>query len=420
MIVTNHARAATLLAALALAAGGGSGTSPEGTTQENLNLNVLQLSVGTANIYGTSVGLNVAATYRQPHGALAPGDSAVGVSTPKFVSAAALPSYSGTADGFSSTIESGPASVELGTHVMTGTPQGKTQPSTFGTSGGVFALGIEPFNYGSVNGVPDTIVPYTQPLYDNTPSDPNAFTPWGGPPAFPNQRNASNAGQLGVEEGLDVFAGITPAAGAYTLSATVTPNNAPQVTQSTTSGISNAAALLPIIKPPTPSLDGNGGGSFHASLKGGITEAYVQIVDIGPPSTSSAPVASCNGSSPGGPTYYTVLLRPGSGGSLSDALGPGGSPTLCTVAQNVAANPSGGSTVAGDTFTVQVIGFDYPWFEASPPNRAPAPAIVGTGGQSDISISPQFTCAQAGGSTPILCAQNGTPSSSSRTRHPRV
>jgi len=402
--------AASLLAALSLAACSGSGTSPVGTNQENIASNVLQLAVGTANIYGTSTGLNVVATYRQPHNGLHPGDSALAVVTPTFGGPSALPATAGAVGNFFSTIETGPAPIELGTHNMTGTAQTQSSPTTFGTAGTISGLGIEPYNYNNQNGVPATIVPYAQPLYDpgvcttsSCGADPNVFVPWGGPPAFPNIRNVSNAGQLGQEEGLDVFMGVKPAAGPYTLSLTVTPQNAATFSTSKSAAIASVATVLPAITPPTPTLDNAGGGTFHAALGGGITEAYVQIVDVGPPSSSSAPVSSCNGSSGGGPTYYTVLLRAGATtGSLTDSLGVGGSPSLCTTAQNVTANPSG-KNVQGDTFTVQVLAFDYPWFEASYPqsNGNPAPAIVGSAGQSDISISLMYTCSQG---TALTCA----------------
>ena len=420
IINTKRLRALGVLASLTLAACSGSGTSPVSVTQQNLGADVLQLAVGTANIYGSPSGpngLNVVVTYRQPSGALAPGDSAVAVSTPTFSGPAALPGTAGSTGSLFSTIETGPAPGELGTHSMTGTSQTGSTPTTFGRSGGAFGLGIEPFNYNG-NGSVDSIAPYKIPLYDpgncsssscSGSGDANALVPWGGPPAFPNQRNASNAGQLGISEGLDVFANMVPKSGSYTLSVSI-PANTGAFTQGTNANLPSPSFLLPIVNPNTPSLDGNGGGTFSASLAAGVTEAYIQITDLGPSGASSS-TASCNGSGPGNPTYYTIFLHRGaSSGKLTDALGPGGSPSLCTSAQNSASS----SGVSGDIFTVQVLAFDYPIYEASYPksNGNPKPNILGGSGQDDISISPALTCTQAA-SGGMTCA-----GSSSSGAHP--
>jgi len=394
-ITTKHVRAASLLAALSLAACSGSGTNPVSTTQENLAANVLQLSVGTARIAEPPPsldleGLNVVVTYRQPHGALHPGDSAVATDTPKLITAAALPSTAGTPDANLSTVETGPAPVELGTHTITGTLQSSTTPTSFGLSGSASGLGIEPLNYGE-NGLPYVAppVPYTEPLYDPLASssspDPNAFVPWGGPPAFPDQRSTRNAGQLGYEEGLDVFAGMAPVAGPYTLSVTIQPNTG-TVTFTTNAGLKSTALLPTFVAPTTATMDGNGGVSVPVVVPSGVTETYVQFTDLGPANPTSSQT-SCNGSTAGVPTYYTVLMRGSGTATLSDTLGPTGTPSICTAAQNTAA--SGGTATPGDTFTVQFIGFDYPWYEASYPqsNGNPAPTLAGGNGQSDITIS---------------------------------
>ena len=399
---TKFARAVSALAILGLAACSGSGTNPASTTQENLSANVLQFSVGTANIAGVT-GLNVVATYRQPAGALHAGDSAVAVDSPTLTTAGALPATAGSPDGFYSTIETGPAPIELGTHSMTSTGQNQSTPSTFGRSGGVFSLGIEPFNYGE-GGQPDSITPYVQPLYgpSGSSSGLNAFIPWGGPPAFdPNHDGEGTRdgkiypnGTLGIEEGLDVFSSITPVAGPYTLSVAI-PANTGTVSFTKTAGLASTTPL-PDVVGPTPVLDGSGGLTFTATLPPGVTEAYVQVVDIGlVASSGSGAGTSCNGSSPGVPTYYTVVVRPGSlSGTIGDASGPLGTPSICTSAQNTTQNS--GNTTLGDAFTVQLIGFDYPVYEASPTiSQSPNPAIVGSAGQSDVTISSQVGYQQA-------------------------
>ena len=212
-----------VLVSLGLTACSGSGTSPANTTQENLDANVLQFAVGTAYLEGISTGLNVAVTYRQPKGAFHAGDSAVFVSTPQLQGPFAMPTTAGSPDGFFSTIESGPAPGELGGHSIGGTSQNQQTVTSFGTSGGVIGLGIEPFNYNG-NGVPDTRAPYGQPLYDQpgdvVAPDPNAFVPWGGPPAF---ATVPSSPQPFISEGLDIFA-MTPSTGAYTLTVNVPAN----------------------------------------------------------------------------------------------------------------------------------------------------------------------------------------------------
>src|SRR5579872_3442109 len=73
------------IAAFALTGCGASGGSnaPAPNTQASITTNVLQFAVGTANIYGVAnAGLNVVATYRQPAGGFAPGDSGTLVNSP--------------------------------------------------------------------------------------------------------------------------------------------------------------------------------------------------------------------------------------------------------------------------------------------------------------------------------------------------
>jgi hypothetical protein len=404
------ARAVAALAILSLAACSGSGTSPENVTSTNVQASIFQFSVGTANLFGAGAGLNVVVTYRQPSNALHPGDSAVAVSSPTLTVGSGLPGTAGAPDGFFSTIASGPAPTELGTHNLTSTGQAQSTPTTFGRSGGAFALGIEPFNYNE-GGLPDNIVPYSVPLYDPTPSsDPNAFIAWGGPPAFdpggdgegtrdgksfPTIDSGSQQ-TLGVSEGLDVFDQITPVAGPYTLALAV-PANTGTVTTTKTAAL-GSTALLPTVKSPIATLDGNGGASFTAHLPAGVTEGYIEVTDIGPTSTSAS-FASCNGSSPGVPTYYTMLVKPGhSGGTIGDAEGPLGAPSLCTIAQNTAANS--GNPSPGDTFQVVLLGFDYPLYEATPGiNNSPQPAINGGAGQSDVTISAATFQTEAGASS---------------------
>lgn len=406
---SHYTRRAAGALSIALAAGGlaacsGSGTSPEGVTQANVAANVLQLAVGTANIYGdlvdtggNLVGTNIVATYRQPAGQFA--GTSILVNSPTLTGPFTLAGPAGVAgDDPASTIVTGPAAAEIGTGAITSTAQTAAAVTSLGTSGGVSGLGIEPFNYNNQNGVPFTVVPYTVPLYDPVADDANAFIPWGGPPAFdPNKTgqgvrdgNIVPAGTLGVSEGLDVLAGVAPSiAGPYTLSAPSSGTSAGTVAPKAATFNLKSTALLPAVTAPVPTLDGAGGATFAVTLPAGVTQAYLQITDIGPPDTS---VTSCNAF----PIYYTIYVTASGPATLGPAAGNGGAPSICTSAQNTASN---GAAADGDGFTVQLIGFDYPAYAASYPNSKgiPAPVLVGAAGQDDITISSAATYGQPGG-----------------------
>jgi hypothetical protein len=424
-VTSTHTRIKTIkpaavAAVLALAACSGSGTSPSSVTTVNVSKNVLQLAVGTANVYGdlgagggAFTGLNVAVTYRQPAGSQKIGDSATLVNSPTLTIPGTLAGPVGTSGNYSETIETGPASSEVGGHALTATPQsGSAAVTTFGTSGGAFGLGLAPFNYNE-GGAPDNVAPYVVPLYDalagTMAGDPNAFVPWGGPPAFDPAGDGTGvrdesvpSGTLGVPEGLDVFESIAPSAGTYTLSVSV-PANTGTTTQSQTATL-NSTAALPAWVLPTPTLDGSGGATIPVTLPAGVTEAYVQVTDFGPAQPASGSYASCNGSSTGTPTYYTIELKASGNAVLPDTDGPGKTPSLCTSAQDSATNSTSSAavTTTGDQFTVQLIGFDYPWFEASYPNSSgnPAPTIAGSNGQADVTISSAAAFTQTAGAAP--------------------
>lgn len=403
------------------AAGGNPGTVV------NTNLGKLQLAVGTANIFGDQpasavVGLNVVETFRQSKGEQTTGDSNALVDSPTLTGPFTLPSTPGSPDAAGATIESGPGPSDAGGNTMNSTGQpdpgaATINPSTFGVSTNASGQGLEPFNYTAVdtqtNGVPYTYIPYVQPLFDSnngvaaggTDADANSFTPWGGPPAYDPDKdglgvrdgNPIPSGVDGVSLGLDVFEGVAPATGAYTLSVTVAKNGG-GVNTSTASANIGSSALLPAITPATVALDGTGGGTFTVALPAGVTEALIQIEDIGPPEMGASGCNSANLI----PVYYTIEATASGTYTLPDMSGPG-SPSapgvsLCTAAQNQAATTAAGTTgvtATGDVFLVQTLGFDYPAYEASYPqsNGNPAPTIVGASGQSDITISSANVCA---------------------------
>jgi hypothetical protein len=412
----------------------------------------VQLAVGTANIFGDSPvpgvaksGFNIVVTSRQPAGYQAPGDTMPLVDTPSLSGNMRLPARAGTGDRFGATVESGPAPHDAGSSTMSataqltpGTPITPSLWSTFGVSGGASGWGIEPFNYTTSGsngfGQPASWVPWTEPLFDplqtpssSQPTDPNAFVPWGGPPAFDPDHNEKGArdgmgeppGVLGVELGLDVFEGVVARAGQYQLDEVVA-TNAGRGTLHAGATLKRTATLPNISAPSSAALDQKGGATLRFTVPAGVSEAYLQVVDLGPqfePSSSggSTQPPACNTASVSVPVYYTFFTR-GSGTktlTLGDGMGPGAPgapvPSLCTAAQNLALSSSSSfSVVSGDIFTVQAIGFDYPAFEAAYPQSLgnPAPNLAGSSGQSDITISAAQSCAQSGSTA--TCTYSGS------------
>jgi len=452
-----RASAAAVSAALLAACGANSGGVPiTSVNPTSPSYAKLQFAVGTANIYGTATGLNVVSTLRQPAG-----ESAIGVSTPSisgpftFSGTAAAPANGTLSDPYTTIPNSGPSLPETtaSTPSITGTPQtihpgtpfcdgtgtlpaGFTpcpsgfspDATTFGQSGGVFAMGLAPFNAVAEQGQAYAYAPYVEPLYDNGTAHP-LFLPWGGPPAFDPDGNGmgtrdglvplggdsfGNPYFLGVAEGITAFEGVAAGSGTYTLNVAVaTIGNGGAITVNTIAqhASMNAATLLPTIAAPqvVPDSNGDGGATFSIALPAGVSEELVQIVDWGPggapsgtnPNAGSA--ANCQGAkgTAFAPVYYTFAVTASGSYTLGPKHGPntnqtGGisnltpSPSICTAAQNNAAGV--GNTA--DTITIQTIGFDYPLYEAAvsltkPPGSVPqTPPITGSAGQADITISP--------------------------------
>lgn len=414
-LIRHYFQAAGLLVtALAVTScGPSSGANAPGPTHvANVGNNVLQVAVGTANIYGDlggaePAGINVMTTYRQGSGNTAPGDSGAAVDSPTFTLPNALTAPAGTPVGApdgtqtdNTTIFTGPAPAEEDTNAMTSTSQtvGATNATTFGISGQVSGLGFEPFNYGNL-GSPDMGAPYPVPVYDPAGDANQLPAAWGGPPAFDLLHNGESpvgngdvpGGTAGISMGLDVFDAVTPVAGGtYSLTVSL-PANTGTVSSTKSFSLPSPYTVLPAFTPPVPTADasGDGGATFAYTLPAGVTEAYIEIVDFGPgPFGAGATAsASCNGSKAAAPVYYTIEVTASGTATLGPAAGPGGAPSLCTVAQNTAANS--GTATSSDLFTVQGIGFDYPAYEASYPNSSgnPSPAILGGNGEDDITIS---------------------------------
>ncbi len=105
-----YTKSLAVIFTLGLAACSASGTNPKSVSSVNVADNVLQFAVGTANLYGTSVGLNVVATYRQPGNGFKPGDSGTLLNSPKITLPGTLPGVPGSGAGYdgTSTILAGP------------------------------------------------------------------------------------------------------------------------------------------------------------------------------------------------------------------------------------------------------------------------------------------------------------------------
>lgn len=382
----------------------------------------------------------------------------------------AAPASGGAADPYSTVLNGGPSLLETAaaTPAITGTPQtvapgtpncdgtgsvpagftacqaGITPNTTsFGQSGGIFAMGLAPYNHQANTGQSWSYQPYAQPFYPSTTHIP--FIPWGGPPAF--DPNGTKLGErdgvgsingvdsfgnpyfLGVAEGITIFDGLSIHTGTYTLSLAVsTVGNGGSISTSTVSKTANltSLALLPTITAPvvTPDANGDGGATFTTSLPAGVSEAYVQIVDYGPlggptnPSKVSGKPANCQAArgTSFAPVYYTFHITNAASTTytLPATIGPnlattGGvsniqpSLSLCTAAQNTAAT---GTSTPADDFVVQMIGFDYPVYQAAlgltlqttPQN----PQIANGSGQADVTISVPMEQDAGGSPVPAL------------------
>lgn len=391
------------------------------------NYSKLQFAVGTANLDGT-IAVNVVSTLRQPNG-----DSAVLVDSPSITmpfnltGQTASQDPSGSPDGYSTAFSAGPAPSEIGGNSLTSTPQtmhlgapvcltvgaGCTAANvtTFGLSGGVFGMGLQPAN-NTINSTAYAYTPYPEPIF--APASSVAFMPWGGPPAFDDNNNGMGtrdglhnlgAGLAGWNDGITIFqfknvptTGNGSMTGQYTMNVVIPTGGTSTATMSASANL-NGATVLPAISAaqvPTLTEDGNGGGTFNnVTLPAGATEGYIVVIDNGP--------GTCQGAlGPSGPSalpdYYTIEVTPGTTTyTLPDNIGPNTtqngpntltpSPTLCTAAAN------GGS--AGDTYSVQFFAMDYPLYEASyPKNKQQTPTIVGAAGQDDITVSPAVTPAK--------------------------
>lgn len=435
-------------------------TNPGAPGYANLEFNVGYLTIANPG-GGPATGLNVVSALRQKSGS-----SPVLENTPTLTGAFTLTGYTmtagtagtpggspiladsyATAEGAtpSGATTGAPSALDAGLNQLSGTPQtlhagappcdtlsnpapsgyascagtGETTPSdtTFGTSGGVFANGLQPGNY-TENSIPSSLQPYAYPLFASATGE--SFMPYGGPPAFDPDGNGmgtrdglySNAGSInpGVITGLTAFQ-VPTAAGAYSLSTTIVPAGGSATVLGPVASTLNGAPLGTLTA-PTVTLDGNGGASITVpAFPAGVTEEWVEIADWGPGGAPGSPAANCQGTygpATGQAVYYTMVFTaagtyPASattltGGAINvglpDLEGPnttqGGPSTLtpsmsiCTGAANTTAL---GATSAGDTYTVVGVGLSFDLYGANYPRNNSQNPNLGPAGGANATMS---------------------------------
>jgi hypothetical protein len=251
--------------------------------------------------------------------------------------------------------------------------------------------------------VTPTFTPYALPFYATT-----QLLYIGGPPAFVPPADSGGthtstrdgsfpSGYLGYTLGFVNFA-AAPVVGSYTLNVVI-PTGQNLNTGTSGKGTKTATAAITSITPlatwavgPTFVSDGAGGGTITTNFTGAGTEEYIEAVDQGPGGMggNSACVSSTS-LSVSYPIYYTFKVTPGTATvTVPDDIGPAPpgkaqGHTFCTTADNAA-----GAVTGGDQVEVYGFAVDYPLFASAFPQSTgnPTPAITGTSGQDDVTLSP--------------------------------
>jgi hypothetical protein len=334
---------------------GNSGLQP-GYTSANLSSDKLQAAVGVATFNDGTIGLNVVASWRQPNG-----DSATGLSTPSITgpSTFVVPASAEAGD-------------DAGTNVISGSlqvlPGQSAKPSTLSTNNGIFSYGIQPDNSQNTGSLISSF--NTLPFYA-ADEDPNCTLPSppgpcpqdqfiGGPPAYPNFRNGNYPAAFnGYSEGFTTFY-ATPVGGTYGVNLTIQTSNAGTYVSPTASATLTSTKGLPAwTTTPVLTPDGSGGAKITFKPPAGVTETIVNVQDETSGGVFTAVAAA----------GVTSVAIPGN-------IGPGNPPTTTFA--------SGSSP---DMLLVQLIGVDYPAFEAAPPiNTSQLPVLTGPAGQTDITF----------------------------------
>lgn len=372
-----------VVAALLGGCGTNGGSQLPSTTTANLDSNVLQLAVGTANIaQDGTVGLNVVATLRQSNGL-----SAVLANQPTLTLPAGMLVPASTSGAYGSNKGPNP---DAGTNSISASPQVPRSNAglvnaTLGTFTGVFSNGFGPFNCdqscsstgayyignpnatigngfpnsiydGSFNGNGDPTQPL--PFFSGAPFD---FVV--GPPAVPFFANGKQYTNFaGYSPGFTTFE-LAPAAGTYGLSVLVAATNVAPKTYSASATLASTAALGTISATFASDANEDGGGTGTVTVPAGVTEAEVFIIDQTTNEYFTVPLTGITGA---GTLSYTLPANLGSCGTNCPQ------PTL----------------TKGDTLAFVAVGYDYPAMEASSPSSTTAkPAITGANGQADLTVS---------------------------------
>jgi len=355
----------------------------------------LQFAVGTADIAG-AVGLDTLVTLRQtasPYIGTSILTNAPTIIGPTGFTVPAQPDAYGD-------VGSNKISGTLVTNIASAPPA-----TTFNPSGGNAAIassyGFLPATVTNSNTTP-SLLPFPLPFYAgaNARLTHGALTYIGGPPTFMPPGHTSTqdgtfpSGYAGFVLGFVDFQ-AAPVTGGYLLDVLIPTgiSQSGQVSSETKSQTAKLASLTPLaawLTPPTFAPDGAGGGviSTNFGAGAGITEEYVELVDVGVPSSSGGSNGGFACQKTGaGPYYYTFKVTPGQVAvTVPDDIGaaPPGEVqphTFCTSAEN------GGAS--GDGWLVYGFATDYPLFNSAFPqsNGRAAPAIVGVNGQSDVTTS---------------------------------
>lgn len=383
------------LVGIGLALAGCSGTAnqtstlPQVSSFDPVTGSTLQFVAGTANVAGT-IGLNTLATLRQNSGSsafasvLANAPSIVGPSG--FIVPTASDAYG-----------------DAGTGSITGSLQTSLTvtppPTTFDPTGGnasiVSSYGFLPAYVNNSNTTPN-LVPAALPYYAATNAALDTTLEYiGGPPAFqPPQHTSTQDGTFpgnyaGYTLGFVSFQ-APPISGTYTLNVVIpTGINASgtsgTATKTATAAL-NAATTLPTWSTaPILAADGAGGGTITTNFAagGGVTEEFVEVVNVGSGGTIAKPMPSVCQATGKAPYYYTFRVTPGAATvAVPDTIGaaaPGAVQprTLC----------------AGDAYAVYGFAVDFPLAESAFPASAGtvAPPLAGANGQADVTTSVEST-----------------------------
>jgi hypothetical protein len=379
----------------------------------------LQFYAGTANVAGAT-GLNTVVTLRQNAGANCNAGASLLVNAPTITGPAGF-TVPATTD----------AGGDAGTNKISGSivssllapPPATTFDNSTTGDGIATSYGFAPQLQLSSLTAPNYL-PYPLPFYAGAGAQLSYI---GGPPAFVPPADSGGthtstrdgtfpSGYLGYILGFVDFQ-APPVAGAYGISVSIpTGQNLSSGVSST--GTATASSTLAHVAPlatwaagPTFVSDGTGGGTITTNFAGGagLTEEYIEVVDLGPSGLMTNPAAcltspttpNCYGpvgpmsssctTAPLGvsyPIYYTFKVAPGVAAvTVPDKIGPAQpgktqGHTFCTAADNTAAG-------VGDAVAVFGFAVDYSLFSTAAPqsNGNPAPTFTLNAGQADLTSS---------------------------------